>query len=210
MNDRAQPTKQSVKENDTTAGQDAQQAQEEEQVGNRRFWYFIAMPSWMVSFFFVTALIIFLAIWWLPQIRQKQVSLEAGEQITESVEVVDVNLDEMEMEMDEVFETETEMETFEEPIAPPETVSLESEEIFDNGEIFSAEEMMEETAMGELTEGDLSSETSSRNGANKKALLKKYGGNAAQRRGCRPSAQMDCQTSTSRWRLELRPSHWSR
>ena len=176
MNDIKKPEKQSVPEKN--AASEGVGHHEEEQ-SNRRFWYFIAMPSWMVSFFVVTALMIFLAIWWLPQFRPPQVSLEAGEPISDSVDVVDVNLDQMDLDDQEVFETTTEVEAIEEPVAPPEMVAVESQEVFDQGEIFASEQMFEEGDMGELTTSDLASETSSRSSSSRQSLLKKYGGNAA-------------------------------
>ena len=149
----------------------------DEETGNR-FLFFNVMPSWMVSFLTHIAVIILLAIIIMPEKKERKVALEAGEQAVAPVDSIDLNLDALEFDSEDPFETEISEETpseFEEEL---EDISL-PEAVTDLGNIMGAEEMNLDADIGELSSSDISNETSSRSGESKKDLLRKYGGNAA-------------------------------
>lgn len=144
----------------------------------RRFLLFNVMPSWTVSFFSHIALIIILAIWLMPVKQEKIVNLEAGEQIVEELDTIDVDLTELEFDADESLETEITDQPPEE-MQQDDTVPLEAEEVFEVGDVFAAETSFDEADPGEFSKSDTSNEAGSRAGSGKATLLKKYGGNAA-------------------------------
>ena len=150
--------------------------EELEEVGHR-FLLFNVMPSWMVSFLTHIAVIIVLAIMVMPTKQERTVALEAGEQAVEALDSIDLNLDALEFESEDPFESEI-TEDVPTEITEEMEVSLPEAEV-DFGNIMGAEELLDTESMGELTMSDMSEETSSRSGDSKNRLLKEYGGNAA-------------------------------
>ena len=150
---------------------------EEESDGEgSRFLLFNVMPSWMVSFLTHIAVIIVLAIMVMPTKPERTVALEAGEQAAEALESFDLNLDAIEFDAEDPFETEI---SEDEPTEVTEImdVSLPEAEV-DFGNIMGAEESFD-GSIGELNPSDMTEETSSRGGESKERLLKSYGGTAA-------------------------------
>ena len=70
---------------------DQQDAEEDEEdfESAHKFLFFNVMPSWMVSFVTHIVLIVLLAIWFLPPIKEKTVSLVASEQATEEIDQIE-------------------------------------------------------------------------------------------------------------------------
>lgn len=168
----------SVAANNLSASDPNGEEAEDEPVVGQKFLLFNVMPSWMVSFLTHIAVIIALAIYIMPQAIEKKVALEAGEQAAAVEDSIEVNLDVMEFDAEETFDTQLEEEAssalteFEEVTLP--------EENFDFGSILAADDSNFDTeTMGEFSSADISNETGARDGDAKKALLAKYGGNAA-------------------------------
>ncbi len=149
----------------------------DEESGNR-FLFFNVMPSWMVSFLTHLAVIILLAIIIMPDRKERKVALEAGEQAAAPVDSIDLNLDALDFENEDPFETEISEELPNEVAEELEEVSL-PEAVADLGNIMGAEEMNFDADIGELSTSDTNNETSSRSGQSKNDLLRKYGGSAA-------------------------------
>jgi hypothetical protein len=158
------------------ASEAAETDDEEPEIGNR-FLFFNVMPSWMVSFITHLAVIIILAIVIMPEKKELTVALESGEQASEIDEMIDLNLDALEFDSEETFETEIEesssaLSETEEIMLPDATV--------DYGSLLGDEETnFEIDAVGELSNSAISNETQSRTGDAKNQNLRKYGGNAA-------------------------------
>jgi hypothetical protein len=150
--------------------------EEEEGEEGSRFLLFNVMPSWMVSFMTPIAGIIVLAIMVMPTKTERTVALEAGEQAAEALESIDLNLDAIEFDSEDPFETEI---SEEEPTEVTETmeVSLPEAEV-DFGNIMGAEEAFD-AEMGELNPSDMTEETGSRTGDSKERLKKKFGATGA-------------------------------
>ena len=161
----------------------SEEAEEEDgelaEVANR-FLFFNVMPSWMVSFVTHVALIIVLAILWLPKIQEPRVALEAGDtDATAMEEVESVNFEDMDS-IDSILEDSesSEMEETEvsESIEEPESLAdLPMED-------FGTELAGEDSNFADDIFNDVSLdgiETSGRNEAGRKSQLRKYGGNAA-------------------------------
>ncbi len=164
------------KQQDPASSQDEEQDQDPEL--NRRYWFFNVMPSWMVSFFTHIALIIFLAIWLMPRFQEDTISLEAGDQVAEALDSPDIDLNEMDAEETDPFESEMSEEPPEQSLNEPEPITLD-QELFDQGDVFAQETLFDTGELGELSNSDMANETSSRSSSNKKSLLRKFGGNAA-------------------------------
>ena len=177
-------------------------AAETEDELNRRFWIFNVTPSWLVSFFTHIALFIFLAIWLVPQIQEQTISFQAGDQISDPIDELNVNLDEMEIEEADPFETEMTDQPPVETFNDPEPITLD-QELFDQGDVFMEESPFETGEMGELSDADLSTEIASRSSANKKELLRKYGGTAASEKAVAMALKWIADSPASRRRLEL-------
>ena len=153
-------------------------SEEELEEAGHRFLLFNVMPSWMVSFLTHVAVIIVLAIMVMPAKKDRTVALEAGEQAVEALDAIDLDLDALEFDAEDPFETEI-TEDVPTEVTEELEVSLPEAEV-DFGNIMGAEEaLLDAETMGELTMSDMSEETSSRKGDSKNRLLKEYGGNAA-------------------------------
>ena len=143
-----------------------------------RFLLFNVMPSWMVSFLTHIAVIIVLAIMVMPTKKERTVALEAGEQSVEALDSIDINLDALDFDSEDPFESEISDDEPTEETEMTEVTMPEAE--VDFGNIMGAEDAMLDTElMGELNVSDMTVETSSRGGESKNRLLKEYGGNAA-------------------------------
>ncbi len=143
-----------------------------------RFLFFNVMPSWMVSFLTHIAIIIILAITFLPQPVEKKVSFEVGEQSSAVEEAIDLNLNAMEFDSEETFDSEI-SEAASSDLSESMEVTL-PEATFEFGNLMGAEDSnFEMESSGELTSSETSNETGSRTGDSKNQQLKKYGGNAA-------------------------------
>ena len=134
----------------------------DDETGNR-FLFFNVMPSWMVSFLTHLAIIILLAIIIMPDRQERKVALEAGEQAVAPVDSIDLNLDALDFESEDPFETEISEELPNETAEELEDVRL-PEAVTDLGNIMGAEEMNLDADIGELSSSDTSNETTSRNG----------------------------------------------
>ena len=146
--------------------------------GGNRFLFFNVMPSWMVSFLTHIAVIILLAIVIMPERKEPQLALEAGEQAAQPLETIDLNLEPM-LDSNDPFETEFSEDTMSADIMEDMEVTLPEAEV-DFGNIMGAEDTsFDDDMLGELSSADTSDETSSRSSDSKKQLLKEYGGNAA-------------------------------
>ena len=147
---------------------------EEEIESSHKFLFFNVMPSWMVSFVTHVALIVLLAIWFLPPPKSKTVSLVAAENATEEIDQIDINL--TDLEFDEVEELDSEVQEQQE-VEIQEPLAVEVEELFEAGDVFFEESNFEE---GEtLSTSEAVAETDARSDGNREALLKKFGGSAA-------------------------------
>lgn len=170
-----------------TAHQDSQNQSEEHedeeqevQETAHRFLFFNVMPSWMVSFVTHVALIILLAIMWLPSIQEPKVALEAGDTDNTDLEQVDVNFDSIELDTDVLETSETsemsETEITETSDAPESLADLPMED-------FGTELAGEESSFAEDAFSEMSSmtgnETSGRSSEGRQSQIRKYGGNAA-------------------------------
>lgn len=143
-----------------------------------RFLFFNVMPSWMVSFLTHIAIIIILAITFLPKPVEKKVSFEVGEQSSAVEEAIDLNLNAMEFDSEETFDSEI-SEAASSDLSESMEVTL-PEATFEFGNLMGAEDSnFEMESAGELTSSETSNETGSRTGDSKNQQLKKYGGNAA-------------------------------
>ena len=143
----------------------------------KRFFFFNALPSWMVSFMAHVAIIILLAIIALPgPPTDPTVALEASDSTTamdDSLDVnLDVNLDDDLLETDDLITDPlpTISEMFETPTM---------QENVDFGDFFADSFAVESDIMSEATNMDTSSEVSSRSDSRRQEMLRKYGGNAA-------------------------------
>ncbi len=160
-----------------TADDHVEPEEEHEELGNR-FLLFNVMPSWMVSFLTHIAVIILLAIIIMPNKVDRRVALETSETASEPLDMIDLNLEAMEFDAEDPFETEISQEIPNE-ITEELEISLPEAEV-DFGNIMGAEESsFELDSLGELSTSETSNETSSRNSDSKDMLVRKYGGNAA-------------------------------
>ena len=168
--DDPKPAKQQVANDQQGAEED-----EEDFESAHKFLFFNVMPSWMVSFVTHIVLIVLLAIWFLPPIKEKTVSLVASEQATEEIDQIDINLTEMDFE--EVDPLDSKVQENVEEVVLEEPLKVEVEELFDTGDVLFEESNFEE---GEsINPVDSSDETGSRSDGNRQQLLRKYGGSAA-------------------------------
>ena len=142
---------------------------------SNKFLFFNVMPSWMVSFVTHIALIVVLAIWFLPSPKDKTVNLVAAENATEEIDQIDINL--TDMQFDEVDPLDSEVQEEVEEVVIEEPVAVEVEELFETGDVFFEESSFEEGVS--ISQSDSSSETNARADGNRERLLKKYGGSAA-------------------------------
>ena len=148
-----------------------------EESGNR-FLFFNVVPSWMVSFLTHIAIIVILAIIVMPSPIDKKVALEAGEQSTSPVDSLEIDLDALELDAIDPFETEIEMDSSTELTEMME-VSI-PEAVTDLGNLLGAEETsFDPSDFGEISEASSNSETGSRTGDAKEMLMKKYGASKA-------------------------------
>ena len=141
-----------------------------------RFLLFNVMPSWMVSFLTHIAIIIVLAIMVLPQRIEKTVALEASASAAEALDSIDLDVLEFDDSEFDPFETEITEDQPTEVTQEVETALVEAEvEISD---LLGAQEVSLEDP-GLISDSELQEETSSRSGAGKESLLRKYGGTPA-------------------------------
>lgn len=160
---------------DQPEGEEEEQEEEQEEGEGTQFLMFNVMPSWMVSFLTHIAVIILLALLVMPARKDRTIALETGEQAAEALEEISLDFDAMDFSEEDPLETEL---SEEEPTEVTEImeVSLPEAEV-DFGNIMGAEEAFE--AEGELNPSEFTEETGGRSdGASKKALLAKHGGNA--------------------------------
>lgn len=159
--------------------EDADEDREEVDEVANRFLFFNVMPSWMVSFITHVALIVALALFWLPKLQDKTVSLEAGSSDGTTIENVEaVNFDDLDIDsmLDATDTAEMSPTEVSESVEEPE--SLAELPIADFGTELAGEESFFSEDM--LNEADLSgNETSGRGEAGRKALGRKYGSSAA-------------------------------
>jgi hypothetical protein len=164
--------------------QNHEEGQEEEegevQEVAHRFLFFNVMPSWMVSFVTHVALIILLAILWLPNIQEPKVALEAGDSDNTDLEQVDVNFESIDIDTDVLEANESaemsESEMTETTDAPESLADLPMED-------FGTELAGEESSFTDESFSEMSSatgdETSGRGEQSRQSQIRKYGGNAA-------------------------------
>ena len=156
---------------------DNQVIDEDEESGSR-FLLFNVMPSWMVSFLTHIAVIVVLAIIYMPKKEERTVVLQAGEQAAEPMDSFEMDLDALEFTSEDAFESEIPVDTQTE-VAEEIEVSLPEPE-FETGNLMASMDSFDtDSLMGPLNPSDMSAETSSRTGQSKDRLLKQYGGTPA-------------------------------
>ena len=162
---------------------EAQDEEEEEEIigGGNRFLIFNAMPSWMVSFLTHIILILILAFCFIKLPGTRIVSFETGEQIDTSVEQTDINLDVMDFEVSDPFATEIEETTEPSVVEETQPLTIDTEPLVEVSSLLAddASTFEEGDEMSEISESEMTNETSSRSEDGKSKLLRKYGGNAA-------------------------------
>ncbi len=173
------PTKQKVEKQELhqkSKGEEMEEG-EESQESAHRFLFFNLMPSWMVSFVIHVALIIFLAILFLPKIEELRVSLEAGDTESSGFDQVDVNFDPIESDVLEVDDTaEMPVEEVSESLEAPESLAELPMEDFGT-ELAGEDSSFLEDAFEDVNlQGN---ETSARSESARQSQVRKYGGNAA-------------------------------
>ncbi len=146
--------------------------EEFEEESTRKFLFFNVVPSWMVSFIAHIALIVLLALWFMPSPKERTVALEAGEDNSEQVDEFELDLTEMDLE--ETLEEEVEPMESQEIVTEP--VSIEVEELADIGTVFAPETFEMESM--EFSPSDVSNETSGRTGSGRDEGLAKNGGSS--------------------------------
>lgn len=144
-----------------------------------RFLLFNAMPSWMVSFLTHVALIIVMALLVMDLPEKKTISFEAGEGIDSTVETVDVDLNVLDFEATDPFETEI-PESSPTEITEAEPITVDTEALVETSSLLADDTSnFEGEEFSDLTATDMANEVSSRSDQGKDQLLRKYGGNAA-------------------------------
>ena len=160
--------------------EEADEEQEELSEVAHRFLFFNVMPSWMVSFVAHVALIIALAIFWLPTLPDTRVALEAGDSDGTAIEEIEsVNFEDMES-IDSVLDASDSAEMAEPEISESveEPESLADLPMAD----FGTELAGEESNFADDIFDNVSltgNETSGRSEAGRRAQVRKYGGTAA-------------------------------
>lgn len=175
-NSHPHPENQKVAKPDPGHEDDAEHDGEEAPDIAHRFLFFNVMPSWMVSFVIHVAIIIVLAIMFLPKIQDPRVSLEAGDTDSSGFEQLDVNFDPVDADSLEADET-AEMPVEEVSDALEEPESLADLTIEDFGTEFSGDDssFLDEALEEVNLQGN---ETSARSETARQAQVRKYGGNA--------------------------------
>ena len=160
---------------------DSEEEEEEDEGGEEnanRFLFFNVMPSWMVSFITHVALIILLAVYFLPGTQKEVIGLEGGDSPNDTVDEVETDFDDpidLESDVLEAVDASALSEPVEESLSEPETLAVE--EVQDFGEILAGEETNFESEM--FNESALSgSEVSGRSDGARSAQLRKKGGSA--------------------------------
>lgn len=155
-----------------------EQEEEELEESAHRFLFFNLMPSWMVSFVTHVALIILLALLWLPSMREKPVSLEAGNTASVGMDQLEVNLDSPDFDTEVLDSQSAEMsESDVTDMVEPE--SLAELPVEDFGELMAGDvSSFEDTSFDRISETS-GNETSGRGEKSRQSQIRKYGGNAA-------------------------------
>lgn len=177
---------------------------EEEQTGNR-FVLLNTLPSLLASFLLNVSLILILALLVLKTTQEVTVSLEASDIDIPRLEDNSVNLENLEFDDSQLFETEM-------TDAPSETISEESEPLTVETEIFSNEATLfagdtsnfDGQQFTELSNSEFSNEMSGRGDSTRAQLLRKYGGNAASESAVELALQWiaDHQLKDGSWNLD--------
>lgn len=153
----------------------AEDEQGEELEGGNRYLLFNVMPSWMVSFITHIAVIVALAVIFLPSPKPKVISVQAGQPGAADIDNNEINLDALDTEAEDALELEDISEmTAPELAEDPEIALLSTDVISDLGNIEVSEDAFATgESLGELSQGN---ETSARTGEGKKQALLKNGG----------------------------------
>ena len=177
---------------------------EEEQTGNR-FVLLNTLPSLLASFLLNVSLILILALLVLKTTQEVTVSLEASDIDIPRLEDNSVNLENLEFDDSQLFETEM-------TDAPSEAISEESEPLTVETEIFSNEATLfagdtsnfDGQQFTELSNSEFSNEMSGRGDSTRAQLLRKYGGNAASESAVELALQWiaDHQLKDGSWNLD--------
>ena len=150
--------------------------QEDELEVGSRFVLFNVMPSWLVSFLTHIALIIVLALMYLPDLTDPVIRIESGQGSPEQLDDISMDMSDLQLETSEDILEQPEM--FQQSAAPEISQELDlslPDPTVDLGNVMgSLEDTF--TAAESIGELSLSNETSARTGAGKQRALLENGG----------------------------------
>ena len=173
--------------------------------GVSSFMMLNAMPSMLASFLLNVSLILILALVVLKSTQTTTVSLEASEIDSPRLEENAVNLEDLEFEDSDVFESEMTAAPSESLTEDIEPLAIETDILTENATMFAAESTnFDAQAITELTTTDMSNEMNGRGEQTRAQLLQKYGGSAASESAVESALQWiaDHQLADGSWNLD--------
>ena len=164
-----------------------------------------SIPSWLASFLLNTSMILILLIFTIPVESRNTVSLEAGEIASIAIDDINVNLEDLEFDDSDVFESplsEAPSENFDSESEP---LTIETDILNDSSNLLAGDSTsFDGESFSEFQQSDLSNEIGGRGDTSRNQLLRKYGGNAASEAAVESALQWiaDHQLPDGGWNLD--------
>ena len=203
MSDSAKPKKPFAQKRVKSLGKWIETENEEE--SNNRFVMLNALPSFLASFLLNISLILILALLVLKTTQEITVSLEAGEIDSPALEDTSVNLENLEFDDSQLFETEMTDAPSEAVSEDAEPLTVETDIFADDASLFAGETTnFDGQQFTELSMSELTNEMSGRGENTRAQLLRKYGGNVASESAVELALQWiaDHQMPDGSWNLD--------
>ncbi len=138
------------------------------------------MPSWLASFLLNISLILVLALFAITTEEKNTISLEAGETESASLDDVNINLEDLELENADPLESNLSEAPAQQVTTETDPLTIDTDITTDSATLLAADTTsFEGEQFNELSLTELTNEIGGRSDNSRNQLLRKYGGNAA-------------------------------